>query len=184
VSDDPRNILVTGRPGIGKTTLIQSVLRALDVDAGGFYTKEIREGDTRVGFSIVGLHGDSGVLAHVDQDSPFRVGKYGVNREDLERVGVAAIDDAVERAQLIVMDEIGRMELCSPLFQSAVGRALNSQKPVLGTIQDRRNEFLDSARARADVEVIRVTTANRACLVPVLRDRILELLGESELASG
>lgn len=178
MGDSPRNMLVTGQPGVGKTTLIQSVLKALGVEAGGFYTSEIREQGRRVGFSIVGLNGGSGVLAHVDHESPFRVGKYGVNAEDLERVGVTAIDDALAHARLVVMDEIGRMELCSPLFQDAVGRALDSPKPVLGTIQDRRNEFLDAVRARADVEVIRVTTANRACLVPVLRDRVLELLGE------
>jgi nucleoside-triphosphatase len=178
VGDEPKNILVTGRPGIGKTTLIRSVLYALDVEAGGFYTSEILDDGRRVGFSIDGLHGDTGVLAHVDLESPFRVGKYGVNAEDLERVGVAAIDAAFERSRLIVMDEIGRMELCSPIFQKAVGRALDSPKPVLGTIQDRRNEFLDDVRARSDVEVVRVTTANRACLVPVLRDRMLALLGE------
>jgi nucleoside-triphosphatase len=110
VADSPANILVTGRPGIGKTTLIRSVLHALDLEAGGFYTSEILDDGRRVGFSIDGLHGESGVLAHVDHESPFRVGKYGVNAEDLERVGVAAIDAALERSRLIVMDEIGRME--------------------------------------------------------------------------
>jgi nucleoside-triphosphatase THEP1 len=118
------------------------------------------------------------MLAHIDHDSPYRVGKYGVNAGDLEGVGVAALEHAIEGSRLIVMDEIGRMELCSPLFQKAVGRALDSPRPVLGTLQDRHNEFLDSVRARPDVEIIRVTTANRECLVPVLRDRMAELLGE------
>ncbi|MFH1864909.1 MAG: NTPase [Candidatus Eisenbacteria bacterium] len=173
-----KNLLVTGRPGIGKTTLIGRVLDALDVDVGGFYTAEILEDGSRVGFSIVGLHGDSGVLAHVDHESSFRVGKYGVNPEDLERVGVRSIRDAIERSRLVVMDEIGRMELCSPAFQEAVGNALDSPKPVLGTLQDRKNVFLDSIRARPDVEVTRVSAGNRESLVPVLRDRVLELLGE------
>ncbi|MFH1689836.1 MAG: NTPase [Candidatus Eisenbacteria bacterium] len=172
------NLFVTGRPGIGKTTLIERVLDALDVEAGGFHTPEMLDGGRRVGFSIVGLHGDTGVLAHVDHASSYRVGKYGVNPEDLERVGVRAIDEAVEHSRLVVMDEIGRMELCSASFQEAVGRALDSPKPVLGTLQDRSNVFLDSVRARPDVEVVRVNTGNRECLVPVLRDRILELLGE------
>ena len=173
-----KNVFVTGRPGIGKTTLIERVLDALDVDAGGFYTRELLDGGSRVGFSIIGLHGDSGVLAHVDHESPFRVGKYGVNCEDLERVGVRAIDEALKCSRLIVMDEIGRMELCSPGFQEAVGRALDSPVPVLGTVQDRANAFLDSVRARPDVEVMRVNTGNRECLVPVLRDRMLELVGD------
>jgi nucleoside-triphosphatase len=93
-------------------------------------------------------------------------------------VGVRAIDEAVKRSRLIVMDEIGRMELCSQAFQEAVGRALDSPRPVLGTIQDRSNAFLDSVRARPDVKILRVGTGNRECLVPVLRDLILELLGE------
>ena len=130
------NILVTGQPGIGKTTLIRRVLDELHADAGGFYTSEILKGGRRVGFSIVGLHGDSGVLAHVDHASRIRVSRYGVNRDDLERVGVPAIDEAVAHSRLIVMDEIGRMELCSSSFQEAVVRALDSDTPVLGTLQD------------------------------------------------
>ena len=173
-----KNLFVTGRPGVGKTTLIERVLGVLDVDAGGFYTRELLEDGRRVGFSIVGLHGERGVLAHVDHEGSFRVGKYGVNCEDLESVGVRAIDEAVKRSRLIVMDEIGRMELCSQAFQEAVGRALSSPTPVLGTIQDRSNAFLDSVRARPDVKILRVTTGNRECLVPVLRDLLLELLGE------
>ena len=173
-----KNLFVTGRPGVGKTTLIERVLGVLDVDAGGFYTRELLEDGRRVGFSIVGLHGERGVLAHVDHEGSFRVGKYGVNCEDLERVGVRAIDEAVKRSRLIVMDEIGRMELCSQAFQEAVGRALDSPRPVFGTIQDRSNAFLDSVRARTDVKILRVSTGNRECLVPVLRDLILELLGE------
>ena len=173
-----KNLFVTGRPGIGKTTLIERVLDTLDIDAGGFYTREMLDGGRRVGFSIVGLHGDSGVLAHVDHEGSFRVGKYGVNCEDLERVGVRAIDEALKHSELIVLDEIGRMELCSPAFQEAVGRALDSPKPVFGTVQDRANAFLDSVRARPVVVVARVNTGNRECLVPVLKERMLERLGE------
>ena len=178
MTEPVRNLLVTGRPGVGKTTLIERVLEQLAVDTGGFYTREILKDGTRVGFSIAGLNGRTGVLAHVDLASPFRVGKYGVNRDDLERVGVTAIDEALGGAALIVMDEIGRMELCSPAFQDAVVRALDSHTPVLGTLQDRKNDFLDSVRARPDVSVVRVNSGNRECLVPVLRDEILELLGK------
>ena len=87
-----------------------------------------------------------------------------------------ALDSALESSTLIIMDEIGRMELCSEAFQDAVARALDSSKPLLGTLQKRDNAFLDAIRARPDVELITVNTANRECLVPVLLDRLEELL--------
>jgi nucleoside-triphosphatase len=173
------NVFVTGKPGVGKTTLIRRVLDAADVKTGGFYTSEIREDGVRTGFAIVGLNGSEGILARVGLESPFRVGRYGVNRSDLERVGVPAIELAIDDADLIVMDEIGRMELCSDAFRNAVVRALDSETPVLGTIQARSNEFLDEVRARDDVDVTVVTTANRECLVPILRDKVHELLGHT-----
>jgi nucleoside-triphosphatase len=171
-----KNILVTGRPGVGKTTLIRRVLDALSIDAGGFYTHEIRERARRVGFAITDLTGASGILAHVDRDDGHRVGKYRVNREDLERIGVPAIRAAVEEARLVVMDEIGRMELCSEAFQDAVLTALGSPVPVLGTIQDRRNAFLDAVRAREDVEIVRVDESNRDRLAGDLVDRVRGLI--------
>jgi nucleoside-triphosphatase len=176
--DARKNLFVTGRPGVGKTTLIRRVLSDLGVDAGGFTTHEIREAGKRVGFAVTDLRGPAGVLAHVDFQSEHRVGKYGVNRADLERVGVAALESAVAGAALIVMDEIGRMELCSPGFQKAVLQALDSPKPVLGTIQESGNPFLDGVRARVDVEVLRVTEGNRSSLAPLVLLRVRELLAD------
>jgi nucleoside-triphosphatase len=175
-AESATNVFVTGRPGVGKTTLIRRVLSDIGADAGGFYTSEIRERGTRVGFSITSLDGESGTLARVDYGGPYRVGKYGVNREDLERVGVAALESATAAAELVIMDEIGRMELCSPAFQTAVMKALDGRTPVLGTIQDRSNRFLDAVRARKDVEVIEITEGNRDEMVAVVSDRVRELL--------
>ncbi len=164
------NLFVTGKPGVGKTTLIERVLSSLGVEVAGFFTREIRERGSRVGFSIASLSGVTGVLAHVDLDTPYRVGRYGVNRSDLERVGVQAIEEGVRGAPLVVMDEIGRMELCSPRFRAAVEHALDSEATVFGTIQDRSNPFLDGIRARPDVTVLRVTEGNRDDMAdPIVR---------------
>jgi len=178
------NLFVTGRPGVGKTTLLAAVLDRLSVEAGGFFTREIRGERGRLGFSIEDLAGETGVLAHVDLASEYRVGRYGVNRSDLERVGVAALESAIERSELIVMDEIGRMELCSRPFRDAVIRALDSAKPVLGTIQDRQNEFLNAVRARADVVVLRVTQENRDAMVGELLRRLDDVLGGRAAGTG
>ena len=174
-----RNLFVTGRPGVGKTTLIERVLETVAAEAGGFYTREVREGGERVGFSIVGLNGTEGELARVGLKSDFNVGRYGVNREDLERVGVASLEAAIEGSALIVMDEIGRMELCSELFQRAVMRALDSPTPVFGTVQDSSNAFLDAVRERRDVDVIRVDEGNRDGLVDELTRRVAGMLAEA-----
>lgn len=171
-----KNVFVTGRPGVGKTTLIRRVLETLGPEAGGFYTHEIREGGRRVGFAVRDVRGPEGILAHVDLESPYRVGRYGVNREDLERIGVAAILDAVRLSRLVVMDEIGRMELCSPAFQDAVRTALDSPRPVLGVLQDRHNPFLDAVRSRADVRVLRITEANRDAMVGTVLESVRRLV--------
>lgn len=172
-----RNILLTGVPGVGKTTLIQRVLGGIEVKAGGFYTEEIREKGKRVGFSIKTLDGRTGTLAHVNHKGRHRVGKYGVNIKDLEEVASESVRLAIEEDELIVVDELGRMELYSPLFQRVVKEALDSEKPVLGTIQVRRNRFLDSIRARDDVKVVEITSGNRDALVESVARDLASLLG-------
>ena len=154
-------ILITGKPGVGKTTVIQKVLQELPVSTGGFYTEEIREKGTRVGFRLKTLDGREGILAHVDSDSPYRVSKYGVEVKTFEDIAVPALEEALKRDQLLVLDELGRMELFSKLFQQTVHRILEHPVPVLAVIQDRRNPFLDAIRLRSDVTLIRITEKNR-----------------------
>ena len=159
-----KNVLLTGKPGVGKTTLLKKLLADLSVHIGGFYTEEIRSGGRRVGFKIRSFSGEEEVLAHVDSPSPFRVSRYGVNVQAFERVGVPAIERAIRESDLIVMDELGKMELFSEPFQRAALRALDSPKPVLGVIQQARTPFLGRIRRREDVEVIEVTVENRDAL--------------------
>ena len=152
-----KNLLVTGPPGCGKSTLILRALRRIEMTAGGFTTAEIREhGGARAGFRITGLSGADGVFAHVKFTSGPRVGRYRVNIDDLERIGVAEVERAIDdpSTALVVIDEIARMELLSEGFRRAVRRALDSPKPLIGTIQARRDPFLDGVRARADTTVI------------------------------
>ncbi|MBU4310532.1 AAA family ATPase, partial [bacterium] len=108
------NILLTGRPGIGKTSILKEIIDTLKINAGGFYTKEVREGETRKGFEIITLNGKRGILAHIDCRSPYRVSKYGVNIKDLEEIAAPAIAEALRNKECIIIDEIGRMELYSP----------------------------------------------------------------------
>ena len=87
-------ILLTGKPGCGKTTLIRRLLENVPGDVGGFYTQEIREGGRRKGFEIITLDGERGILAHVDIQSSQRLGKYRLDLHALERLAVPAIREA------------------------------------------------------------------------------------------
>lgn len=171
------NALLTGTPGVGKTTAIRKTLDLLeDVKVGGFFTEAIEENGRRTGFALADLAGPRGILASVKLASGPRVSKYRVNVPDMVSIGVPALLSALEHADLIVCDEIGRMELFCHEFQDAIVRCLDSDKPLLGTVQARRNEFLDDIRARADVDVIDVNVANRDGLPAQLAARLGELL--------
>jgi nucleoside-triphosphatase len=170
-----RKILLTGRPGCGKTTLIKRVVDKLPRRAGGFYTQEIRDGGTRAGFKIVTLDGEEVVFAHVDLKTPERVGKYGLDLSTLERIGVGAVRKAVRARRLVVIDEIGPMEIRSAIFRDAVNEALDSKLPFLATILARSLPFTDVIKSRPDVTLIEVRPDNRERLVSELSDRIQAL---------
>ena len=163
-------VLLTGRPGCGKTTLIKRVVDELALPAGGFYTQEIRQRGGRVGFKIITLEGKEGVLAHVTFNTRQRVGKYGLDLRVLESIGTEAICTAVRAQRLVVIDEIGPMEIRSRVFCDAVSDALNSPNVsgILGTITVRAFPFTNAIKKRHDVTLIEVRPNNREQLVSEL----------------
>jgi nucleoside-triphosphatase len=166
-----QKILLTGRPGCGKTTLIKRVVNDLARPAGGFYTEEVRERGKRVGFKIITLDGQETVFAHMDFKTSERVGKYGLDLSALETIGVEALRAAVPTRQLVVIDEIGPMEIRSPIFRDAVNDVLESGAPILATIVARSLPFTDAIKKRADVNLIEVYPDNRERLVSELSDQ-------------
>ncbi len=160
-----KNLLLTGRPGVGKTTVVRKVVEQLGVEACGFFTEEIREGPHRTGFKIVTTDGREAILAHIRTPSSHRVGRYGVSMEGMQHVAVPTLRKALESAAVVVIDEIAKMELSSPEFKDVVLRCLDSSRPVLAVIQMTDQPFVNRIRARGDVEVIEVTPSNRD-LVP------------------
>jgi nucleoside-triphosphatase len=166
------NILLTGMPGVGKTTLIRKLVEALDRPARGFYTEEIREKGKRLGFKIATLDGREGVLAHETIRGSQRVGRYGVSTADLEAIGIPAITPA-SPDEIIVVDEIGKMECASEAFKDAAWRALESPNLVLGTIARKGVGFIARVKGRSDVKLFDVTRQNRDHLA----GQILHALG-------
>jgi nucleoside-triphosphatase len=172
-----QKVLLTGRPGCGKTTLIKRVLNELPQRFGGFYTEELRDHGTRVGFKVIALEGGEAVFAHVDFTTPQRVGKYGLDLSALEAVGVNAINKAMQAQRYIVIDEIGPMEIRSLAFRAAVNDALDSELPVLATIFSRSLPFTDAIKSRPDVVLIEVSLNNREQLVAQLSEKFRNLNG-------
>lgn len=153
--------LLTGRPGTGKTSLIKQAIAEMRGEAGGFYTEEIRSGGVRKGFRLVTLDGRDAILAHINIHSPYRVSKYGVDIGSLYRVGVSALNQAAEECDLVVVDEIGKMELFSADFKETVWRIINSGKRVLGTIMLQTDPWADKIKRQPQVHLVEVTRANR-----------------------
>jgi len=152
--------LLTGEPGSGKTTLIRQVLSKTKIKAGGFYTDEIRDNSSRQGFKISTLDGQESILAHTETSSPFRVSKYGVDIDNLDKVGVSALHQAIKESDLIVIDEIGKMELFSPRFKQAVMEAIGSGKKVLGTIMLNPHPFADEIKHHPGVKLVQLSRYN------------------------
>ena len=156
-----KHILITGHPGVGKTTLIRKIAEALGAKAGGFYTQEIRVGRERVGFGIQTLAGVTGTLSHKAIHSRRRVGKYGVDVEAFESVALPALRGALREKEFIIIDEIGPMEECSEPFKDLVVQCLNSEKRVLATIKERGSRFVETIKARDDCRIFHLDLGNR-----------------------
>lgn len=152
--------LLTGRPGTGKTSLIKQAVAELEGEAGGFYTEEIRSQGTRLGFKLITLDGREAILAHVNIHSPYRVSKYGVDVDSLDRVGVSALRQAAKQSDLIVVDEIGKMELFSANFRETVLEIFGRGKRVLGTIMLVSNPWADAIKHLPQVNLVAVTRTN------------------------
>jgi nucleoside-triphosphatase len=176
-----RLLLLTGSPGVGKTTVLLRVvesLKAKGYSVGGMLSREVRSCGVRVGFEVLDLSsGRCGWLAHVDQKSGPQVGRYRVNLEDLNSIGAEAIVKAAESLDVVVIDEVGPMELFSEKFKEAVRRAVESGKVVVGVVHWKaRDRLIEEVKAREDTEIITVTHENRDKLHESIAGKAMEFV--------
>ncbi len=156
-----KNLLITGLPGVGKTTLIKKLSEALkDLHPVGFYTEEIREGGERKGFELIGLDGKKGLLSHKDIRSPYKVGKYKVDIKSFEDF-LDSIPFYHPSTQLIIVDEIGKMECLSDRFKKLLKKTLDSNKWVIATIALKGSGLIAEIKERKDVKLFEITKKNR-----------------------
>jgi nucleoside-triphosphatase len=154
-------LFLTGNPGVGKTTVIRAIIERLKGFAcAGFYTEEVRRSGQRAGFRIITLDGQKATLASLGTQKPT-VGKYSVHVEEFEKLVLRYLDPLITPADLYVIDEIGKMELCSPQFKLGITELLAQPTNLLATITKRGNGFVDQIKRRGDVRVIEVTRKNR-----------------------
>jgi len=180
-----RVIFVTGPPGIGKTTLVMKAaehVKSRGYGVGGIVTEELREGGVRVGFRMVDLYtGATGILSHIHLREGPKLGRYVINIKDLESIGVKALMDGLKRREvkLLILDEIGPMELHSRKFISAAMQAATCGKPFLGTVQlklsSRVGEILG---LNENPEVVELTRENRMMQTKLISDRLLKTIEE------
>jgi nucleoside-triphosphatase len=166
------SLLITGMPGIGKTTLIRNVAQSLeDYHPAGFYTREVREGGSRVGFELVGFDGKVRTLAHTRIAGRYRVGKYGVDVSGFDEFLESLTIPSGQRC-LIIIDEIGKMECFSVIFRELITRILEDDCLLVATIAKKGNEFIEDIKKRQDILLCELTRENRDTILPLLLEKI------------
>lgn len=167
-------LLIEARPGAGKTTALRRVaelLRERQLEVAGFVTEEMRSGRHRVGFCIAALStGERGTLAHVDISSSTRVSRYGVDLQGFERI---VLPEFEAKADVLLIDELGKMELASSAFVTAVRDVFERKTRVAATVHTFRDPFTDALKARSDIELVRLTRENRDSLPHQIVKRLL-----------
>uniref|UniRef100_A0A5B7BK21 AAA+ ATPase domain-containing protein n=1 Tax=Davidia involucrata TaxID=16924 RepID=A0A5B7BK21_DAVIN len=181
--------LVTGPPGVGKTTLIIKVLESLKISnptlkVQGFYTREIREGTERVGFEVVTLDGRKGSLSSTKNSSPESlrwptVGRYRVDIASFESLALPELQ-VKEDSDLFIIDEVGKMELYSSSFFPAVLKILESNIPVLASIPIPKfgRDIPGVARLRnhPGATIFTLNTSNRDAIKERIYSQLVDLL--------
>jgi nucleoside-triphosphatase len=156
-----KNLLITGNPGVGKTTVLVWLAECLaEYHPVGFITKEIREGGVRKGFLLVSCSGQKRVLSHIDFSSPARVGKYKIDITGFEQF-LSEIHLSDASTGLVIIDEIGKMECFSEIFRTSVLMLLDSDQPLIATIGKRGTPFMEAIKSRSDVRLVEVTIRNQ-----------------------
>jgi len=158
MSSKSAKILLTGLPGCGKTTAILQIIKRLNCKkVAGFYTQEIRQKNSRKGFSWARLDGATGVLAHIDIKGALRVGKYGVDVVGFEKSVVPVFDIEQTDAELFILDEIGKMECLSEKFVAAVRRLFASNKSVLATVAQKGHGLISEVKSYPGTRLFNLT---------------------------
>jgi nucleoside-triphosphatase len=165
----PIKIGITGMPGSGKTQTLLRIIQLLEqegVKVGGMVTEPIIEKERRSGFQITNwITKEHEVFAREGLKSRVHSGKYGVNLSALEGLGARSLAEARSSADVIVIDEVGKMEVESEAFTKSVVETLDTDKSIVMTLHKKsRNPLLQDIRRRDELRLLEVTPVNKNLL--------------------
>jgi len=163
------NILITGPVQVGKTTLLNTVLKTIDTKVHGFYTKPYFEDGLVIGYKM---------FDYTKSIDPFIIGIKDTPTscqpitENFETYGVSILSKALESNTVIILDELGILESKAVKFRKKILECLDSENLVIGVIKKKHNTFLNQIRDRKDVIIVDVSLINRDRLI----DEIISIL--------
>ena len=172
--------LLTAEPRAGKTTCIKQIINQVGAEHfEGFFTEEIRENGERTGFVCVSLTGEKAMLATIHSTSSLRVSRYGVELNDFETLVIPIIEKALSTNKILVIDEIGPMELFSDKFKTVLTLALNSQKIIIGTIYLKPHPEVDEFKKYSTINLLLLTSQNRDTLPSDMAKKLMILKNDN-----
>jgi len=157
----PKNILITGKVGVGKTTIVKSLLSQLSIRWGGYITERIKEGKTTIAHEMVTSDGRREVFADRRWTHLPQYGQMGIQVEVFERLGVETLRKARQTADLIIMDELGVMEANAKHFITEVRSCFNSDLPVIAVIKEMATDFWCDLMSHGLSQIYNITPLNR-----------------------
>ena len=150
------HLFFTGRKGVGKSTLVRTVIEGKRV--GGFFTKRVEGLLERPSVHLLRAG-----TADVPSAENLLFCCGGADMQRFEQLGCGALADTAG-CDVLVMDELGPHEEQAAAFRQAVLRALDGDAPVIGVLQQAESAFLRQVAAHPNIRVITVTEENRDAL--------------------
>lgn len=171
-----KKVFITGSVGVGKTTLVKQLMLQHAFSIGGFYTEEVRQDGRRQGFKLITFDGKEGIFSLKGMKSQHKLGKYGVDVGVLETIGVSAMLDGLKNKKIVVIDEIGSMEILSKKFHETLMQCLLSDAYVLATMRYKSQPFSDDLNRLDNKKIFVLTRDNFTDVKSQIRDWIEQCL--------
>lgn len=170
----PHNILITGQPKSGKTTLLRALIAPF-AHKVGFVTNEVRNEHGRIGFDFETHTGHTAPLARIAPETPYKVGKYFVQVAEIESILPTVATFSPN--DTLYLDEIGQMEFTSPNFERLVTAYLNAPNLCIATLSAvYENEAIKHIKQRDDVVIVEITPENRDTMLRTLLEHINKII--------